>query len=129
MKPVSEINELINQFNVDGRTKTFAEFLASLFKDSFIEIYLGDEFESVSVEQISTPYPAIFCGKVLGAYKECLILSSIYCEHKTLKLGKILLVNERAIRALSEVDGNGAMHEIFLRSQDTRDILEKFGKK
>jgi hypothetical protein len=134
MKTEVEVAELIAEFNKDGRTKTFAEFIAFLFKDQLIEIYLGDEYESVSTEQVSTTYPAIFCGKVIAAYKECLVLSSVYCENKAikdkaLKLGNLVFINERAIRGLNEVDGNGSMEEMFLRSKDTLDILAQFGKK
>ena len=57
---------------VQGSGKTFAEFLAELFKDKFIEVYVGDAYEDVSTEQISTTYPAVFCGKVVAAYRECL---------------------------------------------------------
>lgn len=34
-----------------GSGKTFAEFVAEIFKDKFIEIYVGDAYEDVSVDQ------------------------------------------------------------------------------
>ena len=131
MKSEAQVNELIDKFNEDGRTKTFAEFIAVLFKDQLIEIYLGDEYESVSTEQISTTYPAVFCGKVISAYKECLVLSCIYTEgeHKSrvLKMGNLVFVNERAIRGLNQIDGKGNMEGMFLKSKDAVAILEAFG--
>lgn len=122
------IEELIQQFNNDGRTKTFAEFLSVLFKGKYLEIYMGDSYEEVSMEQISQSYPAVFCGKVIGAYRECLILNSVYTDRKSkkTKLGNLLIINERAIRALNEIDGHGIMGEMFLRSEESLIIKEHF---
>lgn len=133
MKSENQVSELIEKFNQDGRNKTFAEFIAVLFKNQFIEIYLGDEYESVSTEQVSTTYPAIFCGKVVAAYKECLVLNSVYVEGegkaKSMKLGNLVFINERAIRGLNEIDGHGCIEDMFLQSKDTLEILKVFGDK
>jgi hypothetical protein len=120
------LTDLISKFN-EKRTGTFAEFIAILLKDKFIEIYLGDSYEEVSLEQISTPYPAVFCGKVIGAYKECLIICAAFInKHKQFQLGNFMFVNERSIRALNEVDGNGIMEEMFLRSRESLKVKEMF---
>jgi hypothetical protein len=123
----SDIKSQIAEMNKD-RTKTFAEFIATVFKDQFIEIYLGDSYEEVSVEQISMAYPAVFCGKVVGAFKECLIISAAYVDkkNKKLKLGNLLFISERAIRALNEVDENGIIEDMFLRSRESKEIKEHF---
>lgn len=112
---------------LQGSGKTFAEFLADIFKDKFIEVYVGDAYEDVSTEQISTTYPAVFCGKVVAAYRECLILNCAFvAQNRHLQLGNIMFVNERAIRALNEVDGNGTMEDMMLRSKETLDIKRIF---
>lgn len=106
--------DVIKDCKTDG--KTFAEFIATLLKDEIIEIYLGDSYEDVSTDQITISYPAVFCGKVFSAYKECLIIK---CP-TTDKLGqtiftKTVFINERAIRALSPSDGI-LMKNLFLDS-------------
>ena len=110
-----------------GTGKTFAEFLAVVFKDKFVEVYVGDAYEDVSTEQVSTTYPAVFCGKVVAAYRECLILNCAYAG-KTghFQMGNMMFVNERAIRALSEVDGHGTVEDMMLRSKETLDIKARF---
>lgn len=118
--------ELIDEMNV-ARTSTLAEYVAALFKDQFIEIYVGDCYENVEYEQHSTQYPAVFCGKVVGAYKECLIVSAAYVEGKEVRLGKLMFISERAIRTLSPVDGKGTVEDLFLRSKDTLDVANRFG--
>jgi hypothetical protein len=125
-----EVQELAGK--LAGSGKTFAEFLAELFKDRFIEIYLGDSYEEVSTEQISTSYPAILCGKVISAYRECLVINGAYVDskgkNKKVKLGNILFINERAIRALTEVDGNGILEDMLLRSKESLDVKAAFAK-
>lgn len=117
-----EILQRMQEANDGGRTKTFAEFIASLFHGRFVEIYLSDSYEEVSVEQISTNYPAVFCGKVVGAYKECLVINAAYVQGKQVQLGNYMFLSERAIKAINEVDGRGTLEDMFLRSKETTDI-------
>ena len=118
-----QLKDTIQQFQGSG--KTFAEFLAELFADKFIEIYVGDSYEDISTEQISTAYPAVFCGKVVAAYRECLIIDCAYVQHNShVKLGHYLFINERAIRALNEVDGKGTLEDMMLRSKETLGIKD-----
>lgn len=125
MPSIHEIRDTITQ--LQGSGKTFAEFLAVLFHDKFIEVYVGDSYEDVSTEQISTTYPAVLCGKVVAAYRECLVLDAAYIDHShKLRLGNMLFVNERAIRALNEIDGNGILEDMMLRSKESLDIKAAF---
>jgi len=121
------ILQTVQECNVD-RTKTLAEFIATVFKDKFIEIYLGDSYEEVSIEQIKVSYPAVFVGKVVAAYRECLVLNCAYADQKSKKvlLGNIVFINERAIRGLNEVDGEGVMEDMFLRSRESVKVKKIF---
>ena len=113
--------------NLQGSGKTFAEFIVEVFKDKFIEIYVGDSYEDVSTEQISTTYPAVFCGKVVGAYRECLVLNCAYItSDKRIQLGNHLFISERAIRALNEIDGKGTLEDMMLRSKESLDVKSHF---
>lgn len=113
--------------NLQGSGKSFAEFIVEVFKDKFIEIYVGDSYEDVSTEQISTTYPAVFCGKVVTAYRECLVINCAFVtRNKTLALGNLMFISERAIRALNEIDGNGTLEEMMLRSKESLEIRERF---
>lgn len=124
---VSEKQLLETIQQLQGSGKTFAEFLAEIFKDKFIEIYVGDSYEDVSTEQISTTYPAVFCGKVVAAYRECLVINCAYVgQSRHLQLGNFLFISERAIRALNEVDGNGTLEDMMLRSKETLDVKTSF---
>jgi len=122
-----KVLDTVEEFNNNKRHHTLAEFIAGIFKDQFIEIYVGDSYEDVKFEQHSTQYPAVFCGKVIGAFKECLIISAAYIEAKEIRLGKLMFISERAIRTLSPVDGKGVIQDLFLRGKDTIDIAKRFG--
>lgn len=125
MPNLEDIKETIAEINGSG--KTIAEFLAIIFKDKFIEVYLGDAYEDVSTEQVSTSYPAVLCGKVVAAYRECLILEAAYIDKsKTLRMGNLLFISERAIRALNQIDGNGILEDMMLRSKESLDIKAHF---
>lgn len=121
---------------LQGTGKTFAEFLAVLFKDKLIEIYLGDSYEDVSTEQVSVSYPAVICGKVIAAYKECLIVSCAYTETNNvkrndnvkIKFGNNLFINERAIRMLNEIDGKGVLEDVLLRSRQSLTVMGLFNQ-
>ena len=119
------IFDVVQEFNKD-RTRTFAEFIAEVFKGEFVEIYLGDSYEEISTEQVSTAYPAVFCGQVIAAYRECLVLKCVYTEHRLPALGKFMFLSERAIRGLTPIDGKGTIEDMFLRSKESLDIKEMF---
>lgn len=122
-----EVLSVVQECNKD-RTKTFAEFIAAVFNNKFIEIYLGDSYEDISVEQISTSYPAVFCGQVITAYKECLVLKAAYIGDgdRLPTLGNLVFISERAIRGLNEIDGKGTMEDMFLRSKESLSIKSMF---
>jgi hypothetical protein len=119
MIPQEQIDSVIAQLN-KNREATIAEFLYTLFKDKFVEVYLGDAYEDVSTEQVSTPYAAVFSGRVVAAYKECLVMEGSYIDRRTreCRIGKQIFISERSIRGLCEVDGNGILDDIFLRSRE-----------
>lgn len=123
-----DVLNAVQECNDGGRTKTFAEFIATVFKDKFIEIYLGDSYEEISVEQVSQSYPAVFCGKVLAAYKECLVINCPYIPPRSriATLGNLVFISERAIRGLNAIDGKATIEDMFLRSKESLAIKEAF---
>jgi hypothetical protein len=121
------IHETVQACNDGGRVKTFAEFIVEIFGGKFVEIYLSDAYEEISLEQHSQSYPAVFCGKVVTAYRECLVLNSVYIDKsKQMQLGNLMFLSERAIKAINEINGKGIMEEMFLRSRESLIIKERF---
>lgn len=138
MTTEEDIKGVVNE--MQGSGKTFAEFLAVLFKDKLVEIYLGDSYEEVSLEQTSMSYPAVICGRVIAAYRECLIVSCAYIDpiapgpkgndnKQGIKFGNNLFISERAIRALNEIDGRGVLEDMLLRSRESLDVRRLYQQK
>lgn len=125
---LEKVLNTITSCNNEGRTKTLAEFIADIYKDQFVEIYVGDSYENIEFEQHSLQYPAVFCGKIIGAYKECLVISAAYMHlGKEPAMGKLMFISERAIRTLCPLDGKGTIQDMFLRSKEALDIAKRFG--
>lgn len=123
-----KIIDVINSSTADK--KNFAEFLCDLYKDKVVEIYFGDEYEQINVDQISTSYPCILCGKIIGAYGNCLIINCIYVDQITKKacLGNIICINDFHIKVIKEVDKQGMIQDTFLRNKDSIIIKSVFGE-
>lgn len=121
------ISSLADEWKQHKRNATMAEFIYELFKDQYIEVYLGDSYEDISFEQISSSYPAVFCGKLIGAFKECLAIECIHVtKAKTATQGNILFISERAIRALSPIDQNNTIQDMILRSNEVATVYGAF---
>ena len=122
----SQVSEYIKKMKPNS---SMAEFIFSTLKGKFVEIYVGDTYETVDVEQISMATPAIFFGKVLGAFRECLIIDAVYMgKDSKPHLGNMIFINERAIMAITEASDmpNGSMGDLFLRSKDIPNIKTSF---
>ena len=67
---------------------------------------------------------------MVTAYKECLVISAATVDKKSkkLKLGNILFVNERAIRFLTEVNDDGILKDMYIKSEETLDIKSMIGQ-
>ena len=108
------------------RDRTMAEFVFEVLKDQLVEIYLGDSYEQINTDQISTYVPAVFCGRVLGAFKECLMIDCAYIKGNSITFGNVIMINERGIRAINLVDREGTVGDLFLKSKSTIGLLEAF---
>jgi len=108
----------------DQNAHTFAELISALYTDKFIEIYVGDTYEEVSTDQISQQTPAVFFGKVISSFNDCLIINSVFLNHDTKKyqLGNLMFINDRSIRTISELDGTGLLNDMFHTSAESYNL-------
>lgn len=118
----------IDEVNASGKEITFAELIAKVYKDKIVEIYVGDTFEDIKYDDSTQKYAAVVIGKVITAYAECLVLNCAYIDQvsKTLKMGNIICLNERAIRTITEVDESGILRDTFLSTRDSKIVKGLF---
>jgi hypothetical protein len=110
-----------------GKDNTLAEFICAIYKDKYVELYLGDSYEEVKMEQTSCSYPAVFCGKVIAAFKECLAIEALHVtKSKKVQSGNIIFINERAIRGMTEVNDLHSLQDMILRSNEVFSVYDSF---
>lgn len=124
-KFVSTIAEL----NANNQQITFAELINKIWNGKLVEVYIGDTYEDVKLEESSSKYASVLIGKVVAAYAECLVLNCAYVEgpsrQQEIKLGSIVCLNERAIRTITVVDKTGVLKDTFINSKGNAGKLLK----
>lgn len=112
------------------RSVSLAEVIADIYKGKFIEIYIGETFEDIKRNDSSTKVCSVICGKVITAYAECLFVECAYLSQvsKKIEFGNIVCVNERTIRILTEVDGEGGLLDTFLSPKYVEVIKNSYTK-
>jgi hypothetical protein len=108
------------------RSISLAEIVVEAYKGKIVEVYVGDTYEDIKYEDSNKCYQAVVIGKVITAFKECLVLNCAYIDpsSKKPKFGNILFLNERSIRFLTEVDESGLLRDVFLNSKDAKVIKD-----
>lgn len=120
-----QVIQALDKLNDEEAEKGIAEFIAYLFKGQFVEIYTGESFEDVALEQINTSYSAVICGKVLGAYKTCLVMEVFYTipGAKESQYGQILFINEGNIQLFKQVDTRITVDSCFIKSKEVTKLV------
>ena len=113
-----------------SRSVSLAEVIANIYKDKFIEIYIGETYEDIKRNDSSTKICSVICGRVITAYAECLFVECAYLSQvsKKIEFGNIVCVNERTIRILTEVDGEGGLLDTFLSPKDVETVKKSYMK-
>lgn len=122
----SEFPQAIAELKKNNEDITFAELIHRVYNNRLVEVYVGEEFENVKLEEVSFRVPAVLIGKVIAAYNEMLVLNCAFVDRKTKKIrfGNIVSLNERAVRTIAEVDDSGDLRDTFLNSSDAKLIRD-----
>lgn len=132
-QPNDNFDPLYSPQPQDGLRK-FSDELINKFKGKLIEIYIGDQYESLNFEDFSQQQNATIFGRLVDVLDRFLILSCYYVDKRTnrLKSGNLVYVNTFQIKTMTEVGDDGSLEDIFLSSKDVskvRKLLELEKKK
>lgn len=118
----TEFVTAINELNRENKDITFAELISQVWSGKIVEIYIGDTYEDIKYDDSTKKYASVLIGKVITAYAECIVLDCAFVDPITKKMqfGNVVCLNERGIRTITEVDGNGLLKDTFLSSRDAR---------
>lgn len=105
----------------------YAEVVAEFLTGKIVEIYLGDNYETIKLEQTESSYPSVICGKVLGARGECLVVNIISIDKSNqVNTNGIMFINGYNIKSTKEIDGTGTIESSMVNSMRANKIKEQF---
>lgn len=109
------------QQDLGGRK--FSDELAEKFKGQMVELYIGDQYESLTFEDFSQQQNASIYGKLIDILDRFIILDCFYVDKSgELHTGNMVYINTFQIRAMSAVNDNGSLNDIFLSAKDVAKV-------
>ncbi len=89
-----------------------------------LEIYIGDQCETLNFEDFSVPQNCSIFGKLIDVLDRVIILDCYYIDPSTkaLKSGNITYINSFQIRAMTEVNAKGSLADVFLHSKSAHKV-------
>lgn len=99
--------------------RKFSDELITKFKGKIIEIYIGDQYESLNFDDYSQQQNATIFGRLVDVLDRFLILDCFYINPQTgeLATGNLVYINTFQIRAMCEVNDEGCLDDIFLSAK------------
>jgi hypothetical protein len=119
--------------HTNGELKKFSDELLTKMKGKLLEIYIGDQFETIEFDDYSQPQNCVVIGKLVDVLDRVIVLECYYVDKKTKELRKDnrVFLNSFQIRAMTELDGKGSLGDIFLSVNDApkiRALVSKTGQ-
>lgn len=108
--------------NSDGLRKFSDELISK--KGKIFQFYIGDQSENIEFTDYSIPQNSCIYGKIAEVLDRFVKLNCYYIDPVTKKLRSenAIWLNTFQIRAMSELDGNGSLSDVFLHSKDASKI-------
>lgn len=104
--------------------RKFSDELINKFKGKMIEVFLGEQSETLNFDDFSVPQNCSIFGKLVEVLDRFIILDCYYFDHaaKRLKSGCIIYINAFQIRAMAEVNNRGSLSDVFLHVNDAKTV-------
>lgn len=112
-------------YNQNGdNLRKFSDELLTKFKGKIIEIYIGDQAETLNFDDYSVPQNCSIFGKLVDVLDRFVILECFYVDTKSkqVKIANKTYVNLFQIRAMTEVNGEGSLGDVFLHVNDAKTV-------
>lgn len=121
-QPPDNPYEAYNSSNGSDNLKKFSDELLQKFKGKVVELYIGDQAETLNFEDFSIPQNCSICGKLIEVLDRFIIIDCYYVDPRTkkLKMGNYVYINAFQIRAMTEINGAGSLGDIFLHVNDAK---------
>lgn len=102
--------------------RKFSDELLVKFKGKILELYIGDQCETLNFEDFSIPQNCSIYGKLVDVLDRFIILDCLYIDPKTkqLKSNNRIYINAFQIRAMTELNDEGCLGDVFLHVNDAK---------
>jgi hypothetical protein len=101
--------------------KLFSDELSRL-KGKCLELYIGDQCETMNYDEISVPQNSSIFGTLVDVFDRFIILQCLFIRNGEIKTGNKIYINAFQIRAMTVLDGTGSLKDIFLNAKDAESI-------
>src|SRR5271163_4101897 len=104
--------------------RKFSDELLTKYKGKILELYIGDQCETLNFDEFSVPMNCSIFGKLIDVLDRFIIIDCYYFDTRSKKLmtGNLIYINAFQIRAMSEVNGRGSLGDIFLHVNDAKTV-------
>lgn len=117
-------------FSGNGKgLKQISDVLTQYFIGKYLELYIGDQVETLEFTDHSVPENCVIYGKLIEVLDRFLVFDCFYVDKKdnNVKSGNIVFINFFQIRAMSELNGVGSLGDVFLSVNDAKRIQKIIG--
>lgn len=115
--------------NDDG-VKKFSNELLYKLKGKLLELYIGDQAETINYEDYSVPQNCIIYGKLIEVFDRFIVLDCYYINSaKQICSGNIVYINSFQIRVMTELNDNGSLNDVFLDAKSSEKVRKTLLKK
>ncbi len=103
--------------------RLFSDELLTKLKGKTLEIYIGDQSETLNFEDYSIPQNCVIYGRLTDVLDRMIILNCFYMD----KSGKLrddnrVYINTFQIRAMTELDNSGSLKDVFLNVKSAEKV-------
>ena len=106
-----------------GNYRSVADVLAQL-KGKYIEVYIGEIFEDIKLEEFSMPQISTSYGKIVEVLDRFLVLDTLFIDKQTGELcgNNRVYLNTFQIRLFSVLDDTGSLEDTFLSGKHAHKV-------
>lgn len=116
--------ELYGGNGSNGDLRKFSDELKEKYIGKVLEIYIGDQYETLNFDDYSTPQNCIIYGRLLEVLDRFLVVNCFYIDKAsgTLRDDNKVFISSFQIRAMTALDARGSLGDIFLSTNDGKKI-------
>lgn len=118
--------EQISEYMSTTKDKTsYIEQVVTFLKGQVVEVYMGEAYEVIKLDQSESQSPQVFIGKVVDGSGDCLVLQTLNVnEANKISCDKLIFIQGYNIYSISPVTDHSVLNDILFKSTDLHKVLK-----